>query len=175
MIEQRIQDDSNSYHGTSSSIVGQIAIVAILVNEQTQILAKHRLVQGRRQPLLWRQVTQGYNAYMQLKTLILPLLFTLPLTGCSLVYKVDIPQGNYIEAKQVEQLRQGMSQEQVRFLLGNPMNLDSFNHDRWVYLYYFKPGHGEPEQKQLILDFINGALTSITGDYQASASFSQGL
>lgn len=112
---------------------------------------------------------------MQLKTLILPLLFTLPLTACSLVYKVDIPQGNYIEAKQVEQLRQGMSQEQVRFLLGNPMNLDSFNHDRWVYLYYFKPGRGDVEQKQLVLDFSNNALVSISGDYQAPAAFTQGL
>ncbi|WP_417614847.1 outer membrane protein assembly factor BamE [Oceanisphaera sp.] len=112
---------------------------------------------------------------MQLKTLILPLLFTLPLTGCSLVYKVDIPQGNYIEEKQVEQLRQGMSQEQVRFLLGNPMNLDTFNHDRWVYLYYFKPGRGEVEQKQLVLDFSNNALIAIGGDYQAPAAFTQGL
>lgn len=110
---------------------------------------------------------------MQLKNLILPLLFTLPLTACSLVYKVDIPQGNYIEAKQVEQLRQGMSQEQVRYLLGNPMNLDSFNHNRWVYLYYFKSGHDEAEQKELVLNFSNNALTSIDGDYQIPAAFSQ--
>lgn len=112
---------------------------------------------------------------MQLKTLILPIVLTLPLIGCSLVYKVDIPQGNYIEAKQVDQLRQGMSKEQVRFLLGNPMNLDSFNHERWVYLYYFKPGRGEKEQKQLILEFSNDALMTITGDYDTPANFSQGL
>ncbi|MBR9856853.1 MAG: outer membrane protein assembly factor BamE [Gammaproteobacteria bacterium] len=112
---------------------------------------------------------------MQLKTLILPLLLTLPLAGCGLVYKVDIPQGNYIEAKQVAQLRQGMSQEQVRFLLGNPMSLDGFNHDRWVYLHYLKPGRGEVEQKQLILNFTNDALISVTGDYPAPAAFEQGL
>lgn len=112
---------------------------------------------------------------MQLKTLILPLLLTLPLAGCGLVYKVDIPQGNYIEAKQVDQLRRGMSQEQVRFLLGNPMSLDSFNHERWVYLYYFKPGRGKVEQKQLILEFSNDALMTVGGDYQAPAAFAQGL
>lgn len=115
----------------------------------------------------------GYNAFMQLKTLIIPILLTLPLTGCSLVYKVDIPQGNYIETKQVEQLRQGMSQDQVRYLLGNPMNLDSFDHDRWVYLYYFKSGHNAAEQKELILDFSDNALISVGGDYQTPAEFSE--
>ncbi|WP_319781663.1 outer membrane protein assembly factor BamE [Oceanisphaera sp. IT1-181] len=112
---------------------------------------------------------------MQLKTLILPIMLTLPLMGCGLVYKIDIPQGNYIEAKQVDQLRRGMSQEQVRFLLGNPMSLDSFNHERWVYLYYFKPGRGEVEQKQLVLEFNNGALMSVGGDYPAPINFDQGL
>ncbi len=112
---------------------------------------------------------------MQLKTLILPLFLTLPLVGCGLVYKVDIPQGNYIEEKQVSQLRRGMNPEQVRFLLGNPMSLDGFNPDRWVYLYYFKPGRGEVEQKQLILNFTNNALVSITGDYSAPEAFEQGL
>lgn len=112
---------------------------------------------------------------MQLKTLILPILLTLPLMGCSLVYKIDIPQGNYIEAKQVDQLRRGMTQEQVRFLLGNPMSLDSFNHERWVYMYYFKPGRGKVEQQQLTLEFSNDALLSVSGDFPAPANFAQGL
>ncbi|WP_445397327.1 outer membrane protein assembly factor BamE [Zobellella sp. An-6] len=112
---------------------------------------------------------------MQLKTLILPLILALPLTGCGLVYKVDIPQGNYIEEKQVAQLRQGMSKEQVRFLLGNPMSLDGFNHDKWIYLYYFKPGRGDVEQKQLTLDFSNDALVSVQGDFPVSEDFHRGL
>ena len=112
---------------------------------------------------------------MQLKTLILPIILTLPLMGCGLVYKIDIPQGNYIEAKQVEQLRRGMTQEQVRFLLGNPMSLDSFNHERWVYMYYFKPGRGKVEQKKLVLEFNNDQLMTITGDFPVPADFAQGL
>ena len=112
---------------------------------------------------------------MQFKTLILPIMLTLPLMGCSLVYKIDIPQGNYIEAKQVDQLRRGMTKEQVRFLLGNPMSLDSFNHERWVYMYYFKPGRGAVEHKQLVLEFSNDALLNVSGDFQAPADFAQGL
>ncbi|WP_107850541.1 outer membrane protein assembly factor BamE [Oceanimonas marisflavi] len=112
---------------------------------------------------------------MQLKSLILPLFLTLPLTACNLVYKVDIPQGNYLEEKQVAQLRQGMTKEQVRYLLGNPMSLDGFNHNRWVYIYYFKPGRGELEQKRLVLDFINDGLASIGGDYTQPETFEQGL
>ena len=112
---------------------------------------------------------------MQLKTLILPIVLTLPLMGCSLVYKIDVPQGNYIEAKQVDQLRRGMTQEQVRFILGNPMSLDSFNHERWVYMYYFKPGRGKVEHKQLVLEFNNGALASVSGDFTPPVDFNQGL
>ncbi|PSJ45896.1 outer membrane protein assembly factor BamE [Zobellella taiwanensis] len=112
---------------------------------------------------------------MQLKTLILPFFLALPLAGCGLVYKVDIPQGNYIEEKQVAKLRQGMTKEQVRFLLGNPMSLDGFNHDKWVYIYYFKPGRGELEQKQLTLDFSNDALVSMTGDFPMPDAFTQGI
>ncbi|MGP7733217.1 outer membrane protein assembly factor BamE [Oceanimonas smirnovii] len=112
---------------------------------------------------------------MQLKSLILPLFLALPLTGCGLVYKVDIPQGNYLEEKQVAQLRQGMTKEQVRFLLGNPMSLDGFNHDRWVYIYYFKPGRGDTEQKRLVLDFINDGLATMSGDFELPDDFHQGL
>ncbi|AEY01196.1 Small protein A [Oceanimonas sp. GK1] len=112
---------------------------------------------------------------MQLKSLFLSLFLALPLAGCNLVYKVDIPQGNYLEEKQVAQLRQGMTREQVRYLLGNPMSQDGFNHDRWVYLYYFKPGRGELEQKRLVLDFTNDSLTSLGGDFEVPEAFYQGL
>ncbi len=112
---------------------------------------------------------------MQLKTLILPVLLSLPLAGCGLVYKVDIPQGNYIEEKQVAQLRQGMTKEQVQFLLGNPMSLDGFNNDRWVYMYYFQPGRGDKEQKQLILEFVNDGLGTVSGDFPLPEAFYQGI
>ena len=52
---------------------------------------------------------------MRMKHLIAAALTALTLSGCSLVYRIDIPQGNYVEQKQVDKLRQGMTREQVEF------------------------------------------------------------
>ena len=32
-------------------------------------------------------------------------------------YRIDLPQGNYLTREQVDQIRQGMSRDQVRFIL----------------------------------------------------------
>lgn len=58
--------------------------------------------------------------------------------GC--VYRINVQQGNFLEAKLVDQVTVGMTRSQVRFLLGTPMLADSFHPDRWDYLYYFKLG-----------------------------------
>ncbi len=58
---------------------------------------------------------------MRMKHLIAAALTALTLSGCSLVYRIDIPQGNYVEQKQVDKLRQGMTREQVEFVLGSAM------------------------------------------------------
>jgi outer membrane protein assembly factor BamE len=73
-------------------------------------------------------------------------------TGC--VYRVNISQGNYLEAKLIEQVQVGMTRSQVRFLLGTPMVADPFHPDRWDYLYYFKSGKTQKLDKQLIIIFF---------------------
>lgn len=55
------------------------------------------------------------------------------LGGC--VYRMAIQQGNFLDARQVTQVKEGMTRAQVRFLLGTPMLPDAFNRDRWDYLY----------------------------------------
>jgi outer membrane protein assembly factor BamE len=67
------------------------------------------------------------------------LLLSLLATGC--VYRVDIQQGNLLDPEQIDQVEVGMSRSQVRFLLGTPMVIDSFNPDRWDYVYRFQRGH----------------------------------
>jgi outer membrane protein assembly factor BamE len=63
----------------------------------------------------------------------------LALQGC--VYHMAIQQGNFLEQRAVEQLQVGMTRSQVRYLLGTPMVPDSFDRDRWDYLYYLKLGN----------------------------------
>src|SRR5262245_2290307 len=61
------------------------------------------------------------------------------LAGC--VYHMPIQQGNFLEQRAVSQLQVGMTRSQVRYLLGTPMVPDSFDRDRWDYLYYLKIGN----------------------------------
>ena len=51
-----------------------------------------------------------------------------------------IQQGNYLEPRAVEKLEIGMTRSQVRYLLGTPMVPDTFDTDRWDYIYYLKKG-----------------------------------
>ena len=116
---------------------------------------------------------------MRLKHLLIAGLAIFSLSGCSilekLVYKIDIPQGNYVEDNQVEKLRVDMTKEQVTFVLGSPMLVDSFDHDVWNYLYRFKTGRGEVTSKQLVLTFENEKLKTVVGDYSLSPNFSTPL
>ena len=98
------------------------------------------------------------------------------LGGCSvvdrLVYRIDINQGNYLEQKDIDTLRYGMNKEQVQFVLGSPMLVEPEYPDTWYYVYYHKPGHDKPQQKNLILKFnAQNQLTSLEGDYEKSPQF----
>jgi outer membrane protein assembly factor BamE len=74
------------------------------------------------------------------------------LAGC--VYRINIPQGNFLENKQIDQVAVGMTRSQVRFLLGTPMLADAFHPDRWDYLYYYKTGRTQAvEQHEFIVFF----------------------
>ena len=112
---------------------------------------------------------------MRMKHLIAAALTALTLSGCSLVYRIDIPQGNYVEQKQVDKLRQGMTREQVSYVLGTPMLRDGFAPTTWYYLYEFQPGHGDKERKELTVTFANDRLTTVTGDFPLPAAFNTPL
>ena len=100
-------------------------------------------------------------------TLLCMLLFVASLGGCGnellklKVYKIDIQQGNVLEAQAVEQVRLGMTKEQVHFLLGTPLIVDSFHPDRWDYLYMLKPGHAQSRRSQLTLIFDRNEVIEI--------------
>ena len=60
-------------------------------------------------------------------------------------YRINVQQGNYLEAKDVDQVQIGMTQSQVRFLIGTPMIADPFNDQRWDYVFFFKIGRTREE------------------------------
>ena len=84
------------------------------------------------------------------------------LLGCGCVYRPDVQQGNYLEAKTVDQLQPGMTRTQVRYLMGTPMVPDVFDKDRWDYLYYFQRGRWKkPTQRHVVVYFKDDKVVSI--------------
>lgn len=65
----------------------------------------------------------------------LALLFALVLTGCGLVYKMEVNQGNYVTQDMVSKLKEGQTRQQVRSVLGTPTTESVFHKDRWDYTY----------------------------------------
>ncbi|MCL1139721.1 outer membrane protein assembly factor BamE [Shewanella pneumatophori] len=113
-------------------------------------------------------------------TLLGAAALSLSITGCGvfdyLIYKPDIPQGNYMEKQQVEKLRIDMTKEQVEYVLGRPVLRDSFSDDTWYYVYHYKSGRDASIiHKELILNFDGDKLTEVTGDYELSADFNTPL
>ncbi|WP_257295345.1 outer membrane protein assembly factor BamE [Endozoicomonas sp. YOMI1] len=79
-------------------------------------------------------------------------------------YKIDIQQGNVITREMVNQLRPGMTRAQVQYVIGTPLLEDTFNSNRWDYVYSLQPGGKSREQKTVTLFFANDQLHSIQGD-----------
>ncbi len=87
-------------------------------------------------------------------------LIALLATGC--VYRMDIQQGNLLDVEQVEQVEVGMTRSQVRFLLGTPMVIDSFDADRWDYVYSLRRGHSrEITRRHLVVWFDGDTVTRV--------------
>ena len=77
------------------------------------------------------------------------------------VYRIDIQQGNVVDQTMVDQLEIGMERRKVRFILGTPLLVDSFNPDRWDYLYVLRPGSGPEVSQRLSVYFVDDKLTRI--------------
>ncbi len=77
------------------------------------------------------------------------------------VYKIDVQQGNALDAEMVNKVKMGMNKEQVQYVLGSPLITDSFHPDRWDYIYLFTPGYGEQERRQLTLTFDRDEVIDI--------------
>lgn len=84
------------------------------------------------------------------------------LSAC--VYRMDIDQGNRIDAEVIDQLEIGMSRTQVEFLLGAPAIVDLYHPERWDYVYFAKSGKtGKVEQHIMTLNFSDDLLSDISG------------
>ena len=93
------------------------------------------------------------------------LLAAVLVSGCGVVYRQPVFQGTLLEAKNVEQLRVGMTPNQVIALLGTPAVNEPFHQERWDYVASERRGHGKNQVKNLTLWFQGDSLAKMEGEY----------
>ncbi|MGB7450912.1 MAG: outer membrane protein assembly factor BamE [Lysobacterales bacterium] len=84
-------------------------------------------------------------------------------TGCKLIYKQNVQQGNAHEQEDLDQIQLGMSKKQVAYLLGTPAVADPFHQDRWDYISMLSRRGGEPVRRLVTLTFENDSLVATDG------------
>ena len=105
---------------------------------------------------------------------VLAIVIALSVSACSSwVYRIDIPQGNYLEQKDIDKLQIGMTKEQVKFVLGSPVVEDAFNTDIWHYVYRFKSGKNSDfnAEKQFTITFKDNLIVNAEGDFELPESY----
>ncbi len=83
-------------------------------------------------------------------------------------YKVDVIQGNFISKEQVEQLRTGLSRDEVKAVLGTPLMTSLFHADRWDYVFTMKRQGVEPQSFKYTVFFKDNLLERFEGDAMPS-------
>jgi len=96
--------------------------------------------------------------------------------GCALsssacVYRINIQQGNFLDQSAVDQVKDGMTRSQVRYLLGTPMVADSFDKERWDYIYYLKKGRsGHVDSRRVTVYFDGDKVAKLDKPTDAEAA-----
>lgn len=91
--------------------------------------------------------------------LLLPVLICV-LASCSNlrfpgVYKINVAQGNIVTQDLLDKLQVGMSQNQVKYVLGAPLIQDTFNENRWDYYYSLKNGYTGKTKSSLVTVYFD--------------------
>ena len=90
-------------------------------------------------------------------------ILILTLSGCSIIYRLPTRQGNVIEQKKLDQLKLGMTRQQVVYLMGTPLAASPFNNNRWDYVGYYKSPRGKVSQRTVSLFFDGDKLDKMKG------------
>ena len=101
-----------------------------------------------------------------MRNLLLIAVVALSTTGCGIIYKQPIYQGNLIREQSVAQLQVGQSKQQVNALRGTPSIADPFHAQRWDYTASQRVNRlGKTEVKNFVVFFENDQVTRWEGEY----------
>jgi len=98
------------------------------------------------------------------KALVL-LLAAVLVSGCNFIYRQPVFQGNLLEKNNVDQLKPGMTRDQVVALLGTPPLADPFHKDRWDYAATERRDHEDTQVKNLTIWFEGNTVARMEGEY----------
>lgn len=99
---------------------------------------------------------------------VLAAVGALAVSAC--VYRMPIQQGNFLDPAAIAQVQPGMTQTQVRYLLGTPMVPQSFDNSRWDYQYYLKERRLQhPRHGHVTVYFKNDLVERVESDVKDSS------
>lgn len=101
----------------------------------------------------------------KLKALTL-LITVLLLANCSVprIFQVVISQGNLVDQEMLDKLEVGMTESQVKFVMGTPLISDTFSPNRWDYFTSVTQGETIYTEQKITLFFKDNALLRWDGE-----------
>ena len=102
---------------------------------------------------------------MNIKIKLSILIISLLLSNCSIprIFQVVISQGNLVDQEMLDKLEIGMTESQVKFVMGTPLISDTFYPDRWDYFTSVTQGDNTYTNQKITLYFKDNKLVSWEG------------
>ena len=98
------------------------------------------------------------------KTLLL--FISIFVASCSIpkTYEVVIAQGNLVDQEMIDKLEVGMTESQVKFVMGSPLISDTFYPNRWDYFTSVTQGSETFTEQKITLYFEENKLARWEGE-----------
>ena len=86
--------------------------------------------------------------------------------GCSMpkIFQVVVNQGNLVDKEMLNKLEVGMTESQVKYVLGTPLITDTFHFNRWDYYTSVSQGTEIYAESKVTLYFHEGKLQKWDAD-----------
>lgn len=103
------------------------------------------------------------NINLKVITLLLSVLL---LSSCSIprIFQVVVSQGNLVDQEMLDKLEIGMTESQVKFVMGTPLISDTFYPNRWDYFTSVTQGENSYTNQKITLYFKDNKLVSWEGE-----------
>ena len=94
------------------------------------------------------------------------IMTSLLLANCSIprIFQVVVSQGNLVDQEMLDKLEIGMTESQVKFVMGTPLISDTFYPERWDYFTSVTQGESSYTNQKITLFFEKNQLIRWEGE-----------